>query len=596
MTALSDRLPSLVVRYFRQFWGYAGARILIVVGLTLVMTYAEGIGIALFFPLFDPAGATATTGLSGTITRFLSVLHIPLTPSSVLPFIMILFIAKGLLQWATFRYQFTLSRQVTRRLRRRALDALSHADYQHIAGVNAGFYTNLLINEVNRATGGFQYYIRSMSPAISAGVLFLMVSFLDWRLSVACIVMGVVMIGMTRIAGFIIRRHSLIYTREAAGLTSLLIQILHGFKYLRATESYGRFDRRVWNTSEKMLEAEFKLSVANAFLVSMSQPIMVVFLGCLLYYRAVIQGAELASLFVLLLYFFRVMNEVFSLQSSWQTFCGYIGSVDLVNETTEETERAAEQPGREVFDGLTDAIVFDNVGFSYRTGGRVLEDINVRIAANTTVAFVGGSGAGKSTLVDLLTGTLKVSTGRVAMDDQDLATMDLSTLRSRIGYVPQDAVLFDDTVAANIMLWSEGFTQEQVHAAAKQARCLEFIDKLPKGFDTQVGDRGVKLSGGQRQRLAIARELLRSPDILVLDEATSALDSESELAIQQSIDHLKGRMTIIIIAHRLSTIRGADRVYVLSDAKIVEDGGFEELASRPNGRFRRMCELQEVAP
>ena len=519
-----------------------------------------------------------------------------MTPGSVLPLIMILFFVKGVLQWLTYRYQFSLCRQVTRRLRRRALDALAGADYQHIAGTNAGFYTNFLINEINRATGGFQSYLRSMSPALSAGVLFLMVCFLDWRLSVACIVMGLLMIVLTRIAGFIIRRHSLIYTKESATLTSLLIQILHGFKYLRATGSYGRFDGRVWTSSETMLEADFKGSTANAFLAAMSQPIMVVFLGALLYYRAVIQGAELASLFVLLMYFFRVMNEVFALQSSWQTFVGYLGSIELVNRTIDETEEAAERPGTEAFDGLSNAIVLDHVDFSYRTGDRVLEDISLRIPANTTVAFVGGSGAGKSTLVDVVTGTLKVSGGRVLMDDQDLAAMELSTLRRRVGYVPQDAVLFDDTIAANIRLWSDAYSPADVRDAATRARCLEFIERLPNGFDTQIGDRGVKLSGGQRQRLAIARELLRKPELLVLDEATSALDSESELAIQQSIDQLKGQITIIIIAHRLSTIRSADRVYVLSDAKIVEDGAFEELASRPDGRFRRMCELQEVAP
>jgi subfamily B ATP-binding cassette protein MsbA len=156
-------------------------------------------------------------------------------------------------------------------------------------------------------------------------------------------------------------------------------------------------------------------------------------------------------------------------------------------------------------------------------------------------------------------------------------------------------VLFDDTVAGNIALW-QSYTPEQIRDAAARAHCLEFIEQLPQGFDTPIGDRGVKLSGGQRQRLAIARELIRMPDILVLDEATSALDSESELAIKKSIDELKGRMTIVIIAHRLSTIRDCDRVYVLSDGKIIEQGGFEELSARPAGHFHRMCELQELAP
>lgn len=592
---MSDRLPSLFTRYWRLFWSYAGARILIVVGLTLVMTYAEGIGIALFFPLFEPGGTTASTGPGATIGGLLDFLHVPPTPASVLPLIILLFLAKGLFQYLTLRYQLSLTRQVTRRLRRRTLDALEVADYQHVAGTSAGFYTNLLVTEVNRAAGGFQYFVRALSPALSAGVLFLIVCFLDWRLSVACVVMGIVMIGVTRITGFIVRRYSLIVTKESSALTSLLIQMLHGFKYLRSTGAYRRFDQRVWSTSDRLLEADYRGSTANAFLVAMSQPLMVLFLGGILYYRAVIQGGELASLFILLLYFFRVMNEIFALQSSWQSFCGYIGSVDLLRDATAQTELAAEPRGTEAFDGLTNAIVLDKVSFSYRTGRRVLEDIDLRIPANTTVAFVGESGAGKSTLVDLLTGTLKATSGSISLDDQKLADLDMATLRRRIGYVPQDAVLFDDTVAANIALWSDGYTLEQIRDAAERACCMDFIQQMPQGFDTQIGDRGVKLSGGQRQRLAIARELLRSPELLVLDEATSALDSESELAIQQSIDRLKGKMTIVIIAHRLSTIRSSDHVYLLADGKIVEDGGFDELAARPNGRFRRMCDLQEIA-
>ena len=592
---MTTRLPSLILRYFRQFWGYAGARILILVVMTVVMSYAEGVGIALFYPLFEPPGNASHGNTPGVVTRVLDVLHVPMEPASVLPLIMGLFLAKGLLQYATYRYQFRLVREVTAQLRRRALDALATADYQHVAGANAGFYTNFLVNEINRAAGGFQYFVRSLSPALSAAVLFAMVWFLDWRLSLACVAMGGVMIGLTRVTGMIIRRYSIVVTKESSALTSLLIQILHAFKYLRATGSYGRFEGRVWTSSERILDADYKAANANGFTLAMTQPIMIVFLGAMLYFRAVIQGAELASLFVLLLYFFRVMNEVFVLQNSWQAFIGYTGSVDLVREATEQTELAAEPNGKQPFVGLRDAIVFDGVDFSYRTGRKVLSAIDLRIPSKSTVAFVGESGAGKSTLVDLLTGTLRATTGRVLMDGQDLAAMDLATLRRQVGYVPQDAVLFDDTVAANIALWSDSYTPDQLRDAARRARCLEFIERMPEGFETPVGDRGVKLSGGQRQRLAIARELIRSPEILVLDEATSALDSESELAIQQSIAQLRGQMTIVIIAHRLSTIRGSDRVYVLHEGTIVEDGGFDELAARPSGRFRRMVELQEVA-
>jgi subfamily B ATP-binding cassette protein MsbA len=206
---------------------------------------------------------------------------------------------------------------------------------------------------------------------------------------------------------------------------------------------------------------------------------------------------------------------------------------------------------------------------------------------------VGESGSGKSTLVDLLTATLKPTSGRVTADGRSLADVDVESLRRRIGFVSQESVTFDDTVANNITLW-QGGDPAAVRLAAERAHCAEFIERMPGGYDAVIGDRGVKLSGGQRQRLAIARELYKQPEILILDEATSALDSESEQAIQASIDGLKGQMTIIIVAHRLSTIRRADRIFVLEAGRLVEQGAYQELLSRPGSRFRRMCELQQL--
>src|SRR5258708_21157676 len=251
MFALPEPLPSLAVHYFRLYWGYAGVRILFLVALTLVMTYAEGIGIALFFAVCGGSGNGARSGFSCTIGRLFDAVGVPLVAANVLPVIAGLFVRKGLLPFVTFRYQFELARRVAKQLRRRALSALATADYQHVASANAGFYTNLLVTEVNRAAGGFQYFVRSMSPAISAGTLFVMVCFFDWRLSLVCVLMGAVMIGLTRVSGFVIRRYSLAVTKESSTLTSLIFQLLHGFKYLRSTRAYERSDRRSKPTSER---------------------------------------------------------------------------------------------------------------------------------------------------------------------------------------------------------------------------------------------------------------------------------------------------------------------------------------------------------
>jgi ABC-type multidrug transport system fused ATPase/permease subunit len=583
----------LAVRYLRQLWDYVGARVLVVVVATIVLSTVEGLGLTLFYPLF--ASTQATAGNAGLIGRVLAAAHIAMTPASVLPLIVGIFICKGVAQYAIYRYQFRLFGTITRRLRRRALDVIARADYEHVATANTGFYTNLIVGEIDRAARALMLFLRALSPALSSVVLFAMVCFLDWQLSVACVVMGLTLVALTRLTGMVVRRHSIALTQNYARLTNLVVQIVHAFKYLRATASYDRFAHRAWAVSETLVDAEQKVGNANALATAMTQPIMILFLGAMLYYRAVVAGEDLASLFVVLLYFFRVMNEINQAQLVWQQFIGLTGSVDLVRDQELATERAAELNGTEPFAALREAITLEGVDFRYGTSRQILFGIDLRIPARSTVAFVGASGGGKTTLVDLVMGTLRATSGRVCYDGCDLAAMDLSTLRAHIGYVPQDAVLFDDTIAANLGLWSDRHTRDDLRDAARRAHCLEFIEALPAGFDSVIGDRGTKLSGGQRQRIAIARELLRSPDLLVLDEATSALDSESERAIQASIDQLKGKMTIVMIAHRLSTIRGADRVYVLADGKIVEAGAFDELATRPDGQFRRMVELQEVA-
>jgi subfamily B ATP-binding cassette protein MsbA len=328
--------------------------------------------------------------------------------------------------------------------------------------------------------------------------------------------------------------------------------------------------------------------------MALPQPLMVIFLAALVYHRTAIRHLPLAPMFVLLLYFVRVMSELWALQFYWQTFLGFGGSVDLVSASLDTlTKRCAGAGTRHYAPGPTEIQLHD-VSFAYVDDRPVLSDVSLRIAPNSTVALVGQSGAGKTTLVDLILGTLLPTNGDITLNGVRLADLDLETLRPSVGYVPQDALLFDDTIASNITLWTPT-TDEALRDAASRAGCLDFIEAMPQGFATPVGDRGAKLSGGQRQRVAIARELLKRPTILVLDEATSSLDSESEQSIRQSIAALGGQMTVIVIAHRLSTIRGYDHICLLHQGRIVEEGSYAELQARPDSRFAQLCRLQDLA-
>jgi ATP-binding cassette, subfamily B, bacterial MsbA len=257
----------------------------------------------------------------------------------------------------------------------------------------------------------------------------------------------------------------------------------------------------------------------------------------------------------------------------------------------DETPEVLDRPGARPVSGFCAAIRLERAGFRYDGGDPVLQDVDLEIRPGEVVALVGPSGAGKSTLADLLPRFHDVTEGRITLDGVDLRDLRLAELRSLFGIVTQETILFHDTVAANIAYGLDGVPLERIEAAARAANAHDFIVQMPDGYQTVLGERGLRLSGGQRQRIAIARALLRNPPILILDEATSALDSDSELQVQQAIDELLAERTVIVIAHRLSTVRRADQILVLDGGRVVERGTHEQLLAS-TGLYRHLYALQ----
>ena len=257
--------------------------------------------------------------------------------------------------------------------------------------------------------------------------------------------------------------------------------------------------------------------------------------------------------------------------------------------------RALKQPsGGRLFTGFQRGLTMEHVTFAYPGHEPVLQDINLLVPYAKMVALVGESGAGKSTLIDLLMGFHEPTAGRVLVDGVPLQEFDICSYRHRIGYVPQESVLFHMSIRDNLRWAKPDATEEDLRQACRQANAEEFIERFPDGYDTLVGDRGVRLSGGQCQRVALARAILRRPDLLILDEATSSLDSQSEQLIQQAIETVAKKTTVIVIAHRLSTIANADEIYVLQRGRIVEQGTCQTLLQQ-EGHFSRMTQRQLFA-
>ncbi|MEM4780876.1 MAG: ATP-binding cassette domain-containing protein, partial [Halalkalicoccus sp.] len=309
---------------------------------------------------------------------------------------------------------------------------------------------------------------------------------------------------------------------------------------------------------------------------------------------------------------YRIFNRAVTFIFMTQRFVDPLAEIGSVIDWYENARASAERifALMDIEPSITDAptatdletvegrVEYDTVSFAYEDGEPVLEEISFSAEPGETIALVGPTGAGKTTVLKLLLRLYDVSepgsdgvSGAVRIDGHDVREVNLASLRGAVGYVSQDTFLFDGTVAENIQYGTFSATEEEIREAARRAEAHEFIRELPEGYDTNVGERGVKLSGGQRQRLSIARTVLQDPAILVFDEATSAVDTETEMLIQRSLDRLAADRTTFVIAHRLSTIKDADTILVLEDGRIVERGSHDELLEL-NGLYAKLWQVQ----
>lgn len=568
--------------------------------ITIVVGFLEGFGITLFLPFLSQTSITtqSSDGMSSFIRNIFSSLGIPMSAGIILVAMLVVFILKGTLTFVQAVYQAHLTARLTKDIRLTMLAISSEMEYSRYSTRNTGYFANLITQEVTRAVDFFNRYAMVISYIFTL-ISFLVLSlFLNWQFTAFALIAGMVTLYALKYFSRLSGKYSRETSLENAVLQSLLIQTLQAFKYLKSTAAYSRVSNRLSQSISRVAHLEFKVASASSVVHGFSEPLIMFFLIAVLYILVVVQGQSSAPIFVAIMLFYRMLQAITQFQKQWQNVSAVMGGIDTVIAADIEIRKYKEHLGNRNFEGIRTAIEFQNVDFSYIEEKPLFHGLDLTISKNTTVAFVGESGAGKSTIVDLLTGLLKPQNGGVFADGINLQDIESESYRKKIGYVTQEWIAFDDSVANNIGLWSGDWSspgiESRIRQAARRAYCEDFIENMPDGFLTVIGDRGVKLSGGQRQRLSIARELFKEPDILILDEATSALDTESEQFIQKSIDGLKGKMTVVIIAHRLSTIKNADYIFVLEKGQLVEQGKLKELLANGNSKFAQMCALQNI--
>ena len=591
-------------RYLRIYRHYIGRRMYVIFVLSAAAALTSGFGIALLLPLLRASQTGGEGGDKGwaeeMLYDLLSWMGIADSMGGILAFIAVVFLGKGLLQFAKSGYQGYLQAQLLRELKGQLFDAYGGMDYRHYIRRNTGHFINVINGQVGGFFGSFGNFVGFLTQILTTLSYFAFAVAITWRFTLLAFGVGAGILFLFKYLNAYVRTLSRKQSEEMSHLNKLLVQSLQSFKYVVSTNQTAHLRSRVKDSIGRLTGYMFRQNVASAFTGSIREPVSVLLIVGIIALQVVVFQDPVAPIFVALLFFHRGMQAVIAVQGDWQSTMNAIGSVEMVDDEFNAVLGHQEDREGRVLGALSRGIEFENVHFAYNEeDGDVLHDVNITVPANETVALVGESGAGKSTLVDMMTLMLSPRTGTIRIDGVPHDEIDLNAWRDQIGYVSQETAIFDDTVANNISLWQGDIEEdpalrERVIHAAERAHADHFIRDLPSGYQTVVGDRGVRLSGGQRQRLFVARELFKQPNLLLLDEATSDLDSASEQHIQNSIDALQGEVTVVIIAHRLSTVKSADRVYVLDEGRVIEAGSYHELRHREDGQFREMVEMQSL--
>lgn len=421
---------------------------------------------------------------------------------------------------------------------------------------------------------------------------------ISWQLTLFTLCVVPVMAWAISAVGKSLKKESLDAQNKWSDTMSQFDETLGGLRIIKAFIAEKKMKDKFVKTANEFRDATNRVAIRQSSAHPMSEFLGTIMVMVVLWFGGTLILGGHSSFDAPTFIFYMVI--LYSVLQPLKDFAkaGYmiprgLASMERIDKILNAENPIIEKSDAKTVNGFEHEISLDNVDFSYDSSRKILHDISLSIPKGKTIAIVGQSGSGKSTLVDLVPRFHDVTAGAIKIDGTDIRDLKINSLRSLIGNVNQEAILFNDTIFNNISFGVENATMEQVVEAAKIANAHEFIIAMPEGYQTNIGDRGGKLSGGQRQRISIARAILKNPQILILDEATSALDTESERLVQEALDRLTSTRTTIAIAHRLSTIKGADEILVLHDGHIVERGTHEELLAK-DGYYKKLHDMQAL--
>ena len=573
-------------------------RYAILIALIFLSGFAEVFGISVLVPVVtsimgEEEGFTQLGAPFNFIPIALTYFSIAPNFSNVLLVTFIIILSSFLLIHLQERVLAGSRYEFIEKIRDEASANLFETSWEYLSRTSTGELSNKLLIESDRAAENLIALVNIVTFAIHLLAYVVLAISLSWKMSLVAIV--------TLFVAFVVSR-KLIKVVGELGTASVvannaynkqIVDIFKGSKLVRALGLEAYAENKLGTLNKNVTNVNRKILVNQSFMKFQVNCLIATALVLVLYSAVVILNVEFSILAVFLFIVLRLAPKFYSLQGQYHSYSAHKASLDIIDQLILETKEFKEEDnnGRLEFSKFNDGFEFHNVSYSY-PGSEMMavQDVSLKINKNEYIAIVGASGAGKSTLLDLILGLIRPTSGELKFNGEFLNEYDNESYRSKIGFVPQDNIIFDGSILENLSLGRQ--TEEKsIRRCLEIAQLTEFIDSLPKGLNTKVGESGSSLSGGQRQRLSIARALIRQPEILLLDEATSALDSRSEELFQNALDEIARNYTLIVVAHRVSSIRKADTIYVLNDGKLIESGTYNSLIEQ-DGFFRMLNKSQ----
>lgn len=511
-------------------------------------------------------------------------------------FILIIFFFKNIFWYVENYLMIMVQEGVVKDLRNKLYSHYHLLPIEYFHGRKTGVLISRVTNDVNlvrsAVSSGFAGGLRQIFLAMA--FLFLVV-WASWKLTLIALLLLPPSILIITEVGKRLRSKSVLSQQKMGNITSVLQETVSGIKVVKAFAMEKFEIKKFFKHTRDYFKTMVRLTRVGSLAPPLTEFLGVVAGVLILWFggRSILAGGGLTPdrFFLFLLAMFSLMQPLKILSHVNIDIQQGLAAASRIFEVLDTQPRIRNPEDGVKIESLKESVRFKEVSFRYDNKKEALEKIDLEVKSGEIVALVGPSGAGKSTLVDLLPRFYDPTEGVIEVDGISLKEIDITSLRNLMGIVTQETILFNDTIWNNIAYGDEEATQEKIEEAAKMANAYEFIQSLPEGFNTIIGDRGVKLSGGERQRLAIARALYKNPSILIFDEATSALDSESELLVQEAIDRLMKNRTTFVIAHRLSTIQNADKIVVIDEGKIVQMGKHRDLI-KEEGLYKKLYLMQ----